>query len=70
MTPDPVTKELLIKQKLQLWHNTHYDAVLDAHIAEQLNDEQARAMARNRVDAALRVVAILEDLLASGEFPT
>jgi len=66
MVPDTV-KMQIIRNKLQVWQNTLYDAQLDARIAEALDDMQSKERATRRMKEAHKAIDFLEMLSLEGE---
>jgi len=60
MSDIPVEVQVqIIRQKIQIWRNTEYDAQLDAEIAQVLSDDQMLAAAVQRMKNAKKAIAEL-----------
>lgn len=57
----------ILKQKLELWCNTHFSATWDAKIAETLGDDGMRQQAVKQMKSALQAQSVIKDAIASLE---
>ena len=59
----PEAKRTMLVQKLALWHNTTYDASIDAKVAQMLNNEPLLQAAAKRMAEALKAEEYIQGLL-------
>lgn len=60
----PVMNRLaILENKLLVWRNTLYDALLDAQISRSLEDERTEKTAKERAKRAQATINALEDAL-------
>ena len=59
----------LLRQKLELWRNTCFDAELDAKVADAIGDDGLKEQGMARLKQALKAVGALEAMLKEeGEY--
>ena len=53
----------LLRQKLQLWRNTHYSASLDAKVAQSIGDDAMLSQATAAMKRALQAQDVIEEAI-------
>lgn len=63
-TPSAETQAAIIKDRIQLWQNTQYQAGIDLRVAGKISDEQMRKAALEQVRRAEIALTELRAALA------
>lgn len=63
--PEGVKRQLL-RQKIEVWRNTVYDAELDVRVADVLGDDRLKEQAAQRLKDAFKALDLLEGMLKEG----